>query len=92
MGLIRQLLGPRKRKKMMKKKLRPKTTFGRHVVKIQEIAQERQNRGSIESQWTQNGGKILKLFSKNRHFGIPGINFESRLNHTKRGHSKAAGP
>ena len=46
----------------MKKKLRPKTAFGRHEVKIQEIARERQNGARSKASGLKKAGKYLKIF------------------------------
>ena len=44
------------------KQLRPKTAFGRHVLKIQEIARERQNEAQSKASRLKNAGKYLKKF------------------------------
>ena len=57
--------------------------FGRYVIKIRKIALERQNGAQSKAQGLKNARKILKnCLSKSGHFGVLGLNFEIRVNHT----------
>ena len=65
----------------MKKTLRTKTEFGRHVVKIQEIARERQNGAQSKAIGLIKAGKYKKNL-KIDILAFREINFDSCLNHT----------
>ena len=57
MGLIRKLLGPRKRKKIMKKILRPKVDDWAHLGLKDKSPQYHTIWGSFESPWALGNGK-----------------------------------
>ena len=69
--------------KLLKKILHSKMTFWRHVIEIRKIALERQNGAQSNAQELKDARKILKnCLSKSGHFGVLGLNFEIRVNHT----------